>query len=578
MCGIFALLNDSNYKEPEAFVKAVEEGVARGPEQTRIDRYQDRAFVFHRLAINGLDNGSMQPIQINNIALICNGEIFNYKELFTALDIIPCTQSDCEVIVHLYMRYGIERTLELLDGEFSFVLHDHNSETEDKIYYARDPFGVRPLYICHDPPTGVVGIASELKVLNHIANGKMFIKQVEPGCYGTIVKRNNENATWYYDETVTRYFRIPSITTFVPDENVEPNVYFKGIVDSLSDAVRKRVLTADRDVACLLSGGLDSSLIAALACKHYGSLNTYSIGMEGSEDLRNARLVADHIGSKHTEIILSEYEFFGAIPNVIRAIESFDTTTVRASVGNYLVAKYIREHSEDKVVLNGDGSDEVAGGYIYMLHAPSDLEFDTETRRLLSDIHFFDVLRSDRSVSSNGLEGRTPFLDKTFVSTYLQIPAYVRNPRSEFNKNHPYWDAFAKDAFDKTGDRKIAETIASMPEKLLLRAAFYNCMPDLLPPSVLWRGKEAFSDGVSGAGKSWFEIIQNTLHEQVVSFKHIPTMEHHMVPDTKEKMYYRSLFCSYFNLCDDIVPYYWMPKFVEAKDSSARTLRHYTNR
>ena len=577
MCGIFALLNESNYKDKQAFNKAVDEGAARGPEMTRIDTSDNRAFVFHRLAINGLDNGSMQPIQINDVTLICNGEIFNYKELYKALEIQPCTQSDCEVIIHLYYRYGIERTLELLDGEFSFILHDHNEQTEDTIYYARDPFGVRPLYICHDPPSGVIGIASELKVLNHIASGKMFIKQVEPGTYGKIVKKHKENDSWDYDENVTRYFRIPSLTSFVIDEKVEPEVYFKGIVNTLSDAVRKRVLTADRDVACLLSGGLDSSLIAALACMHYGSLNTYSIGMEGSEDLRNARLVADHIGSKHTEIILSEEEFFNAIPTVVRAIESFDTTTVRASVGNYLVAKYIRENSDDKVVLNGDGSDEVAGGYIYMLQSPSELEFDTETRRLLSDIHFFDVLRSDRSVSSNGLEGRTPFLDKTFVSTYLQIPAYIRNPRSEFNKSHPYWDAFAKDVFDETGDSKIAETIASRPEKLLLRAAFYNCMPDLLPPSVLWRGKEAFSDGVSGTGKSWFEIIQNRLHERTIS-NAFPIMEGHMIPDTKEKMYYRSLFCSNFTLCDDTIPYFWMPRFVEATDSSARTLKHYTSR
>ena len=578
MCGIFALLNDNNYKDKEAVSRAMQEGVARGPEQTEINSYENRKFVFHRLAINGLDSGSMQPIQENDVTLICNGEIFNYKELYRALEIKPNTKSDCEIILHLYIRFGIERTLELLDGEFSFVLHDHNSQTKDAIYYARDPFGVRPLYICHDPQTEVIGIASELKVLNHIADGKMHIKQVEPGCYGKITKTESDVATWSYNESVTRYFRMPSLTTFVMDKSVKPDDFFEDIVKNLSDAVKKRVLTAERDVACLLSGGLDSSLIAALACKHYGSLNTYSIGMEGSEDLRNARLVADHIGSKHTEIILSETEFFNAIPSVVKAIESFDTTTVRASVGNYLVAKYIRERSKDKVVLNGDGSDEVAGGYIYMLQAPSNLDFDNETRRLLSDIHYFDVLRSDRSVSSNGLEGRTPFLDKTFVSNYLQIPAYVRNPRSDYNINNPFWKKLAKECFDETKDEGISKTILSMPEKLLIRAAFYKCMPDLLPLSVLWRGKEAFSDGVSGTGKSWFEIIQTTLNEQVVSFRTVPMIEHHMVPDTKEKLYYRSLFCRYFKLCDDIVPYYWMPKFVEATDSSARTLKHYTDR
>ena len=170
--------------------------------------------------------------------------------------------------------------------------------------------------------------------------------------------------------------------------------------------------------------------------KYYDGVLTYSIGMAGSDDLKCARVVADHLGSKHTEIVLSADEFWDAIPEVIEAIESYDTTTVRASVGNYLVGKYISENSEAKVVFNGDGSDELTGGYLYMLAAPDSLEFNAECRRLLKDIHAFDVLRSDKSISSHGLEPRTPFLDKSFVATYLNTPLSLRNPR-HFSDSSP---------------------------------------------------------------------------------------------------------------------------------------------
>lgn len=572
MCGILCLLNELSCSQARLKC-AIYEGVARGPEQTETQCFDNCAFVFHRLAINGLDVLSMQPIEIDDITMICNGEIFNYKELYSMLDVTPTTHSDCEVIIHLYKRFGIERTLELLDGEFAFVIHDPTGE-QSVIHYARDPFGVRPLYLCHGSEN-VIGIASELKVLNHISKGNMTVEQVEPGTYRTATK--NTDDVWSLSGDTTRYFRIPSLSLH-SETQAEPHVYFDRIVDSLKLAVRKRVETSERSVACLLSGGLDSSLIAALSARYYNKLNTYSIGMEGSEDLRNARLVADHIGSNHTEIILTEDDFFNAIPEVIKSIESFDTTTVRASVGNYLVAKYIRENSDDKVVLNGDGSDEVTGGYIYMLQAPSDLDFDTECRRLLSDIHYFDVLRSDRSVSSNGLEGRTPFLDKTFVSTYMQIPAHIRNPRSTYNKDTKYWNTYAESMFAAHRDENIRDTILSRPEKLLLRAAFQTRMPDLLPKSVLWRGKEAFSDGVSGTGKSWFEIIRDHLNDIVIPFRKYDSVDEHMVADTKEKLYYRSIFCGHFKACDKSIPYFWMPKFVEASDASARTLKHYTAR
>jgi asparagine synthase (glutamine-hydrolysing) len=261
--------------------------------------------------------------------------------------------------------------------------------------------------------------------------------------------------------------------------------------DALKQSVHKRMMT-ERPIAALLSGGLDSSLIAALVqedLKIVGAppLKTFSIGFKGSEDLRCARIVADHIGSDHNEIVMTPKEFFQAIPEVIQAIESYDITTVRASVGNYLVSKAIKQKTDCKVVFNGDGSDEVLGGYMYFYNAPSDEAFEAECGRLLRDIHLFDVLRSDRSISSNGLEARTPFLDKQFVAVALGIATALRRPVK-----------------------------GSQCEKWILRKAFSES--GLLPEKILWRTKEAFSDGVSSSGsgaKSWYQLCQEYALEEL---------------------------------------------------------------
>jgi asparagine synthase (glutamine-hydrolysing) len=352
------------------------------------------------------------------------------------------------------------------------------------------------------------------------------------------------NRCHYYDNI--NYW----ITRF-PDGDIENA--FQQIRTALSNSVKRRVTTSDRPIACLLSGGLDSSLITALVAKHYSKeqLETYSIGMPGSEDLKFSQIVADHLGTKHTQIVLSEDDFFNAIPKVIYSIESYDTTTVRASVGNYLVSKYIAEHSNAKVIFNGDGSDEVTGGYMYFHKAPTEQEFDTECHRRLDDIYTFDVLRSDKSIASNGLEPRTPFLDKEFVNAYLSIPITWRY--------HP-------------GNKQC--------EKYMLRKAFDGT--GLLPDSVLWRTKEAFSDGVSSHSKSWFEIIDekidavhgNAYKMGVYNSERFSTN----TPKTQEQNYYRDIFEKYYCGCGEILPYFWMPKYVNATDSSARTLNVYAEK
>ena len=238
---------------------------------------------------------------------------------------------------------------------------------------------------------------------------------------------------------------------------------------------------------------------------------------------------------------------FDAIPEIIAKIESYDTTTVRASVGNYLISKYIKNNSEAKVIFNGDGSDEVTGGYMYFHAAPDEFSFDAECRRLLQDIYTFDVLRSDKSISSNGLEPRTPFLDRNFVQFYMSLPASMR-------------------CHNKKRDC----------EKYLLRKAFHN--KGVIPESVLWRTKEAFSDGVSGDRKSWYQIIDDKIIERFGSKYDITTRNSDGIinpPTTREQKYYRDIFDNLYPNLASVVPYFWMPKFIEAHDSSARTLSIY---
>lgn len=254
---------------------------------------------------------------------------------------------------------------------------------------------------------------------------------------------------------------------------------------------------------------------------------------------------------------------FEAIPEVIYAIESYDTTTVRASIGNYLLGKYISKNSSAKVIFNGDGSDELCGGYLYMNKCPDDIEFDKESRRLLKEIHLFDVLRSDKSISSHGLEPRTPFLDKSFVNFYLSIPLYFRNHRNYNNI-----------------------------EKFILRNAFsYRYFKDfedkqILPNEILWRKKEAFSDGVSSQGRSLYKILQENIANKLNSYaEEIIRQNKGSEPyyikqkadiDT-EKTYYKNIFNTFYENCENILPHYWMPKYTNAVDPSARTLDIYSN-
>ena len=608
MCGIFFMTQKAekyNRKTMDVIKTTFRSGEGRGPDnsvftenfyasskwQHPVDsswNFQHYFHLgFHRLSINGLDDGSNQPIIINDVALICNGEIYNYKELYEEHNITPQTHSDCEVILHLYLKYGTEKMLSLLHGVYAFVIIDDRNmiptdvyvEEEMKnqskgldvakeyydadiaFYYdrkvvvARDAYGIRPMFIMNNDD-GSFGVSSLLKQLNPILNSDSAsasasgscstsgsVSQFEPGTYSNYFFMNGLKVR----EMCNRNFKTMLLYKrglFSALNNDDMLAVCYNVNKYLNEAVKMRVENTDRPVACLLSGGLDSSLITALAAKYVKDpkhLNTFSIGMAGGSDLEYARKVAQHLGTNHHEVIVSEDDFFAAIPTVIQAIESYDTTTVRASVGNYLIGKYISEHCDAKVIFNGDGSDELFGGYLYMHCAPNSEEFDKETKRLLDNIHYFDVLRSDRCISCHGLEPRTPFMDVNLIAYYLSVNADLRNHRND-----------------------------KLPEKYILRKAFSQ--DGLLPNEVLWRTKEAFSDGVSNEGNSWHTIIKRRLEKDETCIMDAPNYNPEL---TLEQNYYRQVFDEYYPKSKHIIPYYWMPNFIKANDCSARSLEIY---
>lgn len=507
MCGILCKLNSDITDEELASL------ANRGPEETRTYSNGTISFGFTRLAINDTSSSGMQPFHWNQMVSITNGEIYNHRDLEHRFGIIPTSGSDCEVLLPLLKQLGNPVVwAQSLDGVFASIIYDSN-----RLIIARDPYGVRPLYYGIDASQNL-GFASEMKALRNYTN----IQPFPPGHIGVL-----KIFTGYLQ--LTRYHSVPILKN---PSLAKVSQATRHLYCALHSAIDKRMMT-DRPIACLLSGGLDSSIIAALLqTKLKSRLKTFSIGFEGSPDLIHAKKVADWIGSDHHEIVCTPDEFFTAIPAVIAAIESADITTIRASVGNYLVAKYIREHTECKVVFNGDGSDEVFGGYLYFKNAPSDEAFEAECDRLLDEIHMFDVLRSDRCVASHGLEARTPYLDKSFVGVAKSISTRLRRYGME---------------------------------KWILRQTIAIHAPDLLPEDVLWRRKEAFSDGVSKPEKSWFSEIADR-----VSFVSNTSYDY-LIPTTKEGRYYRTIF-EWDYRGGFVPPHFWMPRWTTATDPSARLL------
>ena len=580
MCGIFFVQNFFNQDTLKKYKEFILENIKsyqtdfskishRGPDNSIF--LNDRQFSndyacfwgFHRLAINGQTPESNQPFFIKNCCLICNGEIYNFRSLITefGLEEEYKSKSDCEIIIHLYKKLGIRDMLRRLDGVFAFVLHDYDTSTT---YVARDPVGVRSLFISgYDYSySSAMIVSSELKGINECFRPNA--RQFPPGCYATYSK----TATTAFDNTNTdtpffnfiSYYENVSIShdvltgqtervyNYPTVEDTEENIC-ANIAALFEEAVVKRLMS-DRKVGALLSGGLDSSSVVAIMCRHMPAkdLNTYSIGLKGSTDLMWARKVADYLGTNHHEVCLTEEEFLGAIEETVRQIESYDTTSVRASVPNYLVSKYIAANTDDCVIYCGDMSDEIFGSYRGFMKAQNDEDFKRENERMVRDVCYFDLLRSDKSISGAGLEARVPFADKKFLQYVMGIP--------------PRYKMFS--------DERI--------EKYIFRKAFGGLLPD----DILWRRKEAFSDGVSGHERSWFQIIRDYIDTKVSedeynTYKNGCLKTEHNIPYDKESYYYRTVFEILYPGCEQTIPYFWRHPFCEEKDPSARLLTCYKN-
>lgn len=493
---------------------------------------------FARLQIQGTPGPEQPFLLADGRIVVVNGEVFNAPELIKQMGLpVPAGASDCAVIPAL-LNEGrtVMEVSRLLDGDFAICVIDPAKETAT---LSRDPYGVRPLYFGYGNGNGVGGIMSELKGFRTPMEN---VRAVPPGTTVELALGPVMGPVMGPVTTEERWHQIPWLKTPMWGSSADGlSAGSAALRQALEVAVDKRLATV-RAVGACLSGGLDSSLVAALAAARLRSkgilLHTYSIGMEGSPDLFHARLVANHIRSVHHECIVTAAECFDAVPATIRAIETFDITTVRASVPNFLLARFIATTTPDvKVILNGDGSDEALGGYLYMRKAPDDVSFEAEIDRLLREIHRFDVARSERTMAAFGLESRSPFLDRQFVAVARGLP---------------------------TGALRSSPAIM---EKALLRSAFAS--ESLLPDAVLWRRKEAFSDGISRAEDSWFKATEKLENS---SYTVNP-------PLTSEALRYRRVFHEALPMIDPVsaamvvAPQMWMPRFVTgATDPSARTL------
>ena len=481
----------------------------RGPNEYRSKILKKCRMDFYRLAINDLTSMGMQPfVQRDESMLVCNGEIYNHKEFRTGNEI---GTSDCEVLLPMIERYGITETVDKINGDFALVY-----TTGDRVIAARDPLGVRPLfYTRYD--TGSIAFASEAKALLSL-NSEI---QVFPP--GHIYDSYIDDFTSYYNT----YWDI------VPGRQ---HTHVRDLKQIFIDAVHTRLDNTDRDIGFLLSGGLDSSLIASIAAEKLGKIKTFSIGLEGSPDLIAARTVAKYLDTDHTEVTFTTREGIDTITDVIKSIESYDTTTVRASTPMWLLCKYIKENTNCRYIFSGEGADELLGGYLYFHNAPGVVEFAYENMRRLKLIHQFDGLRADRCAGAHGLDLVVPFLDKQFIDACMRINQNLKiNPI----------------------------------EKNLLRSLFIGYLPD----EILWRRKDGMSDAV---GTNWIDTIK-TYAEKNVSPKEFRMISErargYNVPLTKEEAMYRNIFWQNFGRDSDyLISEIWRPKWTTITDPSARLL------
>jgi len=555
MCGIWAFIElikkSADYKKLFSDFMNIKN---RGPDMSSFQTIKNVTVGFHRLAIIDPKFHANQPYIIEDkertIIFICNGEIYDFKDLAVKHNLEMKSDSDCLTIPLLYLKYTKFSPYENTDinnfkdlfmndikGEFAFALFEFdNLQNLKQVIIGRDEIGIRPLY-WHVPTLESTGImlSSEVKGL---INFKDPIEEFEPG---TIVDIKFDDFGLYKNHNIYSFKTVYNIIELKQTEEIMLNNVKLAVINSI-----KRRLCADKPIAFLLSGGVDSSLVAAISAKLLGQpIRTFCCGMNEGTDLLYARMVAKHIGSNHTEVFFTPEEGLEAIRDVIWTTETWDTTTIRASVGQYLVCKHIGMNTDAKVVMVGEGPDEVCSSYLFNYYAPNGTDLHNAALEYVKQIHMYDGRRADRCISRWGLEGRIALLDPEFIKAYWSIPSEYRHPK--FMDMEKWW----------------------------LRQAFSNT--DILPFDVLWRKKEAFSDGVSGKTKSWFEIIQDHI-KTIISeeFKENP------LGPTIEAHYYKKVFIEFFGKEKlTILPDYWQPKWNSSGkinkyvDPSARTLTVY---
>ena len=520
MCTIFAYKGTSLTKrELEPYL---ERTISRGPDMSRIESEDDVIMGFQRLAIMGLNLNGMQPFNLNGNKLVCNGEIYGFRkikdELAGEYDFV--SDSDCEILLPMYEKYGT-KMFDMLDAEYALIIYDTK---KGDLIAARDPIGIRPLFYGYTKDEEIV-FASEAKNLTGL------VKEIFPFPPGH----------YYADGKFTCYRDIAAVSEYSGDDL---ETACGKIREKLIAGIEKR-LDSDAPIGFLLSGGLDSSLVCAVSAKLLKKpIKTFAIGMSTDAiDLKYAKEVADHIGSDHTEVIITKEDVLKALPDVVKLLATFDITTIRASIGMYLVCKAIHEQTDIRVLLTGEISDELFG-YKYTDFAPDAESFQVEAAKRIRELYMYDVLRADRCISVNSLEARVPFGDLDFVKYVMSIDPKLK--MNVYNKG-----------------------------KYLLRHAFEG---DYLPYDILMREKAAFSDAV---GHSMVDHLKEYANAQYTDeeFEEKCKKYEHARPFTKESLLYRELFEEFYPGQGGMIKDFWMPnkewEGCDVNDPSARVLSNY---
>ena len=506
----------------EKFKECFDKTISRGPDMQRIQTFGDVTLGFERLAIMGLTEEGMQPFICGENAVVCNGEVYGFRKLKKELEAEYTfkSDSDCEILLPLYEKYGLEM-FRKLDAEYACIIYD--ADKQDLIA-ARDPIGIRPLFYGY-PADGEIVFASEAKNLVGMVDK---IYPFPPGHY-------------YADGKFVCYRDMTEVEK-VSEDALE--TVCKNIHDKLVTGIEKR-LDADAPLGFLLSGGLDSSLVCAVSAKILKKpIRTFAIGMSTDAiDLKYAKEVADYIGSEHTEIIITKEDVLNALREVIAVLGTFDITTIRASIGMYLICKAIHETTNIRVLMTGEISDELFG-YKYTDFAPDAKSFQEESAKRVRELYMYDVLRADRCISSNSMEARVPFGDLDFVEYVMSI-----NPEMKMN------------TYNKG--------------KYLLRHAFEG---DYLPESILMREKAAFSDAVGHSMVDYLKAYAENYYTDE-QFETECKKYDHVAPFTKESLLYREIFEEYYPGQAEMIVDYWMPnkewEGCDVNDPSARVLANY---